>query len=335
MLLRILASAAFIASVAMSGELSPRAVTYSAMNPCRGDGCPGLIFDKGYFFEIPKADAFPPDGYSLWGPDGLLRYQVSIVAQDGTPAHVRGPAIDTDGTVAIGYAYGGYDGKARVKGGGIAIVDPGGKQTQVIDTDRWMPQHVCFAPDHSIWSSGMQLGEHDAEARSADYKMVRKYSRDGKLMGEFLPRFSFPEGLPPAYAGSIGAADDRIGVLTYPGMIADKPEWVELDFDGKLIGRWKLGPDFVLDGEKRRQIFQRGRPVFTADDHMIAEGFEAGKKTHQMMIFDRATSSWQSTDIPATLPPNSRLVGADGNDLAFESKDVNVVLVWLPLTQIH
>jgi len=36
------------------------------------------------------------------------------------------------------------------------------------------------------------------------------------------------------------AASDRIGMMTYPGLIGNNPTWVELDLQGKLLGRWEV-----------------------------------------------------------------------------------------------
>jgi hypothetical protein len=249
MLERFFLSAALV-GVAMGQSASPREVEYQSMAAC--PGCASPLFDKGYFIQLKDNPGMPPDGYDLWAPDGSLSYHVEILAPDGTHGRLRDVAIDTDGAAIVAMSYGGYGGMGRIKGGGISIVDPSGKQTQFIATDRWLPAHLCFGPDHSIWVSGTQFaplreGDHIDRSLSSGYQLVRKYSRDGKMIGEFLPRSTFPPGLSPADAGSIRAAENRIGVLVYPGDLANFPEWIELDLDGRLMGRWKLGPDTAFD----------------------------------------------------------------------------------------
>jgi hypothetical protein len=181
------------------------------------------------------------------GARWIVPIHINIVAPDGTSAHVSDVAVDRDGTAAAAMWYGGYGGNGHVAGGGITVIDPSGKQLLFIASDRWLPDHPGFGPDHSIWVSGTQFepvrdGDPLDHVSRADYRLLRKYSPGGKLLGEFLPRSSFPPGLDPAGAGAmqvgaIQAANDRIGVVMYPGKVANFPEWIEVDLDGELIGR--------------------------------------------------------------------------------------------------
>jgi hypothetical protein len=334
MLERILLSAALIGTVV--ADESPSEVVYRSMNPCRQGGCLAAVFDKGYFFQMKDYVGAPPDGYSLWDREGKLVYQLDIIAPDGTPGHLRqDAAVDTDGSAIVPISYGGYGGKGHVKGGGIVLVNPAGKQTQFIDTELWLPAHACFALDHSIWVAGTQFDSKGDHALRQDYQLIRKYSRDGKLMGEFLPRSLFPSGLPPTESGRIQAASNRIGVLLHPGMVSNEPEWVELDLNGKLMGRWKLGPSSTGDPDAHREIYSLGQLAFTADARLFAQPHDAASKKYQMKIFDRSTSSWQSTNAVAIPPARAYLVGADGNKLAFESRSDSVQIFWVPLTSEH
>jgi hypothetical protein len=168
-------------------------VEYTTMNPCHQGGCRSPRFDKGYFIQLHDyPGSVPPDGYELWGPDGSFLYNINIVAPDGTPAHVRDVAVDRDGTAVAAMWYGGYGGNGHIAGGEIALIDPTGKQLSFIATDRWLPAHPGFGPDHSIWVSGTQFepvrdGDPVDHVSRADYQLLRKYSREGKLLGEFPP----------------------------------------------------------------------------------------------------------------------------------------------------
>ena len=296
------------------------------MDPCYHGGCLSPKFDNGYFIQLNDyRGGMAPDGYQLWAPDGSLLYHIKIVAPDGTSAQVRDVAVDRDGTAVAAMWYGGYGGKGRVAGGGITVVDPSGKQRLFIATDRWIPKHPGFGSDHSIWVSGTQLDPlRDGDAWdhvSRDYQLLRKYSGEGKLLGEFLPRSSFPPGLPPAEGlGWILAANDRIGAIMYPGQVAMFPEWVEFGLDGALIGRWRLGPDSTFDPTTHNVTWQRDSLAFTTDGRLFTQSDDWTTKSHQIIIFDRSTSSWQSADPVLKVPPGSYLVGTDGNNLAFERR---------------
>lgn len=331
--MRFLLGVVFVGAVVAQ----PREVAYTTMNACPQGGCFAPLFDKGYFVQFKEFHDVPPNGYELWGPDGVLRYHAEIVAPDGTPSRLHfDAAIDTDGTAILPMWYGGYGGNGRLKGSGIVVVDPSGRQVQFIETERWTPEHVCFGPDNSIWASGTEftaLRDTDGWAGRVgqDYQIVRKYSREGKLLGEFLPRSSFPPGLPPADTGWIRAADNRIGVMTYPGNVANHPEWVELDFTGKEIGRWKLGPDVVGDRDHPERTFSLGGVVLTADGRLFAQPYEKSTKGRRVMLFDRSTSSWQPTDAAGSPPEQAFLVGSDANNLAFERRRGGVSVIWIAL----
>jgi hypothetical protein len=317
---------------------SSRDVTYRTMNTCRQGGCVSPVFDKGYFFQLKETINTPSDGYALWNPDGELIYQVSIVAPDGTPGHLREPAIDTDGTAIVPISYGGYGGRGRVIGGGIVVVDPSGKQTQFIDTGRWLPAHVAVTWDHSIFAMGTQfapLEEGDKDHVSGgDYRLIRKYSRDGKLAGEVLQRSLFPAGLPPAETGAIRIAGERVEVLAFSGMTADRPEWLELDLDGTLLGRWQLGILAEGDPVTRRMTFSRWVYSFavTADGRLFA-AVSRSKTAGELQVFDRVTSTWKAADLVA--PEHSSLVGAVGNDLVFQNRSDVVRLRWMTVAEAH
>ena len=319
MLGRILWSSVLIGAIFAADP--SREVVYSGLARC--GGCVSSTFDKGYVFQMIDAGHAPSTGLSVYTPQGRLAFQVNVKAPDGTPAYLnqQGMAADTDGTVILSMWWGGYGGFSPVKGGGVVVLDTTGTQVQFIDTARYIPSAVCFAPDHSIWMIGTQFGPKDGDVRGADYPMVRHYARDGRQIGAFLSRLSFPPGLTPGGSGIswMRAASDRVGIMTYPGMVSDTPTWVELDFQGKEIGRWKTG--------KSNQ--GNGGWAYTSDARLFSWPYDIETKTRSMAVFDKATSSWQ----PFSGGLNAQLMGADGTDLVFlgKSPGTGVQLVWMPV----
>jgi hypothetical protein len=226
------------------------------------------------------------------------------------------------------------------------LVDRNGKQKLLAETGRWLPARLCFAPDHYIWVVGTQFaslheGDDKDHVERGDYPLVRKYSSDGNLLGEYLPRSLFPPGLPPGESGAIRAAKDRIGVVASWGMVANNPEWIELNFDGKLTGRWQLGPQTVGDSVTRRATYYLEILAFTADAQLFAETENCpaeGRCSYRLVLFDRTISTWQAAGSAA--PPiaqdfvnrSRHLVGAVENNLVFEDRTHGVHLLWVPLT---
>jgi hypothetical protein len=303
--IRILLSIAALLGSALATDISGSGVTYALANNCSQGGCRAFSFDKGYLFQINEYGD-KPDGIAVFDPKGGLAYQVNVTAPEGSPANLaETAAADTDGTVLAPISYGGMGHWS----GGIVVLNQDGKQVRFIDTGRFLPEAACFAPDHSIWVMG----------RRGDGKLVRKYSSDGKLIGSFLPRSLFPPGLPPAGSGVgwIRASHDRIGMMVYPGEGSNNPEWIELDLEGNLMGRWKLGPQFTGDPVTHNVTYSLGGVAFTSDGRLFAETETCPALYHcsdQLVLLDRDSSTWKAvSDNP--LDRFHLLLAADGNDL--------------------
>ena len=97
--------------------------------------------------------------------------------------------------------------------------------------------------------------------------------------------------------------------MLYPGQTSENPEWVEMDFSGNLIGRWKLGG----------RSGQSNGFAFTADARLFAPSYDPETKKYQLMSFDRKSSSWQPVDGGV----KGLLLGADGNNLVFQMSERN------------
>ncbi len=213
----------------------------------RGYGTQPLpAFDKGYLLFTHHDE---PDGVEVWGPDGKLVFKTGLATHpDG---HVMSAAIDSDGSVAVGI---GYSGSTLTHRGGIAFLDRSGKEIRFVDTDRYMPAHVCFDANHILWTFGWQrdIAPNDT-ADSEDYFLFRKYTTDGDMLGAYAKRSSFPRpglepGSPQGGLWRLRIANDRVGALAYSGHTSASREWIELGLDGHLIGHWKIGAE-VHGGE--------------------------------------------------------------------------------------
>ena len=233
-----------------------------------------------------------------------LGEMVSTYKPDGSPAmtiarpengYMPNVAIDTDGFVAGAVD---YTGESR---GGVSIFGPTGVATRVIDTGKYRPSGVCFAPDHTVWAIGWQ--EKKEPEGDATYSLLRRYSRDGTLLGEFLPRNSLPAGRnEPAHpitgGWNLRIAQGRVGAfLTYGGT---KGLWVETDLQGKEVGRWPVDID--------------GHPAaFTATGEVYARAVSG------IAVLDHVAGKWNYTAIEAT----DVLVGSDGDALVFAVRGEN------------
>lgn len=187
-------------------------------------------FYGGYAFFVER-----PDFIKLYSPDGKLALATTVATD--MHASVISVAVDSDGTMAVGYTSKGL--------GGMDLLDTRGNKLGSFSTGQYLPSHIAFRDDHSVLTFGWEMHSQDPTLNTADYRSVRHYTRSGVQIGAYLPRSLFPRGLEPAcdnwQTQGVYVANDRIGVLACSGMTSANPEWVELDFEGNLIGRWHVG----------------------------------------------------------------------------------------------
>ena len=286
-------------ATAPGGEIQPGKEVFFG----RGFGADPLpAFDKGYLL-------FPGHGgrLTVYGPDGILHFDADVRNPAGGSASIMNAAVDSDGTVAVTAAHIASSGPS----GGIAFLDSAGKPTRFIPTGQYMPAHLTFDRDHSLWVFGWQRDSAHAAEDPQDYFQVRKFSKDGTEIGAYLPRSLFPGKLKP-FGGQRGlwlarAASDRIGALAHPSDAGHDPEWIELDLEGKLIGRWKLGRR--LDGGL----------AYTSDARLFTRWWDRKSRKPLLWRLDKEASAWVGVEDP--LPEDEfragLLLGADGNDLVF------------------
>lgn len=261
-------------------------------------------------------------GYIYWiGRDGRNGTVTIYAPDDHAPltfdgnGPVHSIAIDTDGTVAV--AWGRWDSE---EGGGVDFRDKYGQLLKTIRTPEYVPVHLWFADDHSLWSFG---GPRNAEGRSDPHGMtVRKYLPDGKEAGAYLPRSVFPPGLEPGgfpcWRHSITVAPDRVGLWAVSGQQSSQTEWVELGLDGKLLGRWRLD-QFTSDANTQVAL--------TADGHVFLQQHDTKTGAHPLYELDRTSSTWRAVEAP----PSGRMEAADGEALIFSDFGLGPIhLRWYP-----
>jgi hypothetical protein len=151
-------------------------------------------FRHGYLMIRPGFDLAE---FSVYAPDGRFAYDKFVELSEGdgrlSVAQVSDVDFDAEGNAALAAAAGGI---TQCKLRGVLLLDQTGRQTGFIDTGCYLPAHIAFAPDHSIWTVVMELDSAGMEDRQ-DYMVVRHFSLDGKQLKATLPRSSFPKGLAP------------------------------------------------------------------------------------------------------------------------------------------
>jgi hypothetical protein len=270
---------------------------------------PVVTFDHGF---VGAWDLEQVHSLTLYDPDGHRMFDVSSVTlPDGTKSDAPiSVAIDSDGTSAVVYW---FEEGTRA---GVAILDKAGNHVRVIETQPYRPAQVCFAPDHSIWTLGDQW---KVNLRPADDFMVfHHYSRNGNLLGSFVPRSALPTwegmGVDQVVAPFVGgwrlrASQDRIGAALWAALLlgSDKQAWVELDLQGGLMAQW------IYSNSPGEAVMPA---AFTSDGQLFGMHSIEGNRIG-ISVFDKPTSSWR----PAPWVPNGSLRGADGMRLVYQEGD--------------
>jgi hypothetical protein len=245
----------------------------------------------------------PFNGFSAFAPDGRLAFDKVIeLPGGGSQSSVNDVDFDANGNAAVAAS---AFGSTPCMLHGVLLLDATGRQTSFIDTGCYVATHIAIAPDHSIWTLGWQRDSGSTEEDREEYMIVRRFTFDGKQVSAFLPRSSFPKGLPPGAAGgelTIEVTPDRVGVLVYSGRVGTDREWVELDWNGRIIERLRIDS----------AVQSPASVAFTADDHVYLQG-----ACHQE-LFTLDSSSHALRRIP---DQGAILMGADGNDLVYQQSD--------------
>jgi hypothetical protein len=189
----------------LAEHVAPREVVYPGASPVAGQTVP--LFANGYLIYLHH-----PNRLQVLRPDTQLAYEYDVPcpAQIST-CSVAAVAISREGMAAIAIG-------SRTTSG-IRLLDKIGKEQRFIPTGGYVPRQLAFDRRGDLWSIGWQRDQwHDHLESSENYNIVRNYSPDGTLRGEFLPRSLWATKHGPALGGRgywiMYAADDRMGAMT-------------------------------------------------------------------------------------------------------------------------
>jgi hypothetical protein len=129
-----------------------------------------------------------------------------------------------------------------------------------------------------------------------------------------LPPFTVARGL-----WKVRAAKGSVGALAYPAHAGHELEWVELDLEGNLIGRWTL-PGYPNGGYAYTESGEIDAQFMARDDHPL-------------LVLDRESSTWKpARDTKPEWDQNRSfglLLGAGGDHLVFHAQPTSGVrLLW-------
>jgi hypothetical protein len=286
---------------------------WPADGPVREVSAPAIVsshmpgFYNGYLYSCE-----PHHVLTLFAPDGHEIFSLPFEGHGNGKVAVESIAVDSDGTLAVAWQ--------DRPNAGIDIRNLSGKLVRSIDTGLYVPAHLSFGQDHSLWALGWQRDASDpATSDGRDYPIVRKYSIDGKEIRAYLSKSLFAEGLPPGMAERqarrITVTANRVGLEVVSGNVGNQREWVEMDLNGNVQGRWKLDPWNKFPGV-----------AFTSNNQAYVHRYNRKTNAMEMYKLNRATSTWDHVN-----GPDMELYGADGDQLVFARWPDNLMhLSWFP-----
>lgn len=157
-------------------------------------------FHNGKFISIRFEITAPgtPNTF-LYDPAGKQTASYSLSPADATKIRIYSASVGASGLLAaVGVA---VDKSGRFATF-LAVVPPGKSQASYHSLNPYESQRVAVGEDDSIWITTGRLDEAGGEASpKGDYKVLRKFSKEGKFLGEFMPQSSLKGFLPASGAG--------------------------------------------------------------------------------------------------------------------------------------
>jgi hypothetical protein len=265
--------------------------------PIRYENLPGVaIYNDGYLIS------WNSPVYSMVTFYGRDRQRVYSVSEHEDGIYHVAWTIDSDGVAAGAY-------QARDAWvGRIDIFNPTGKLTRTINTGSYVPQHVAFAPDHTIWAAGYQA-ENDGRE---DFNVLHHYARTGKELGQLLQwsQIAGDENSYTALQPIIGGrwlytGNDRIGLQVESDF--GHSTWIEVSYSGALLGKYNLG----TPGEVCYSL-----AGMTADGTVYA-AISVEDTFSGWAVLDHSNHAWHKIAGPSA----GQIIGSDGENLVFSQHD--------------
>jgi hypothetical protein len=290
--MRLCASTAFVLAATIAIAAEPVRETVFEAGQFRWPTIPGFHGSRIYFRDQARHNRV-----SLYSTDGKAEATFDTPVSAGALPEVLTLAIDSDGTVAVAW----QSASGTKASAGIDYHAATGKLLRSIDTGSFVPAHLAFAPDHSLWSFGWQRDSFEPRRPDPeDYMTLRRFDPDWRQVAAQLPHSIFTQepAFPSWQRRQLAISRDRIGVLAHPAARNARREWIETDFEGKLLGRWEV--PFVVD-----------RSAATSDGRVYLESGENSARIVAQL--DRTHGTWTKI----ANPPPGILCGAEDNEVVF------------------
>lgn len=228
----------FLLSVTSHVNLRAQDALASIHPKAVSDSTRRVVFDRGAFFGPSAAMPEWHNGYlvsravetfetgvpnvRLYGTSGEKVSEAAIWFLGSYRVIIYSATATADGGMIAGGHAEKPDGSA---GPFIALINPAGKITNVIQTKDFYPENVCQGPDGTVWSFGGMGYLTDSEPNPGD--TLRHFDFQKGEIGSYLPRLLFPKHPGPEIRAYIRCSANE--VVAYS---ATAHEYIEMKYAG-------------------------------------------------------------------------------------------------------
>jgi hypothetical protein len=206
---------------------------------------------------------------------------------DGKEMALSGSAMDTVGRSAYF----------------IARISLDGTNSVITRDSIYMPRKIAFAPDGSLWTSGVE------RKGPGDAGVFRRYDRSGKILGAFVPKSMFPDILVLFdHTGCLMASNDRVAWYSSRGS-----RYIEMSLQGNLLTDIAIDPPSDPFNGYGMGLTYNGDVFISAAHSAVAAG---GSRVTiwTIYILDRSTRTWRPVFERSTDGPDfGHIYGVDSN----------------------
>jgi hypothetical protein len=261
--------------------------------------------------------SFPGRPVPKWQNGFLLAYQThnepsAIFAFDRSGQMVFNKKIEIPGSgeILIRDTAASVDGRFAIAGSGtatgqfIASLTPSGAMAWVVKSTDFGTERILFAPDGTLWAFGHAFGPSIRRPEDVpDYPTLRQYDSQGNLVRSVLSKstFTFKTWKLPDMRAFLLTTRDRIGIYSDSAR-----EWVEVSFNGEVLGRWK-GVDIP------EHDFATGAALLPSGVYVSAQ-YHTTPRTPVSHIFklNKESGTWNIIDHEPQFP---EILGIDGDQI--------------------
>jgi hypothetical protein len=254
-----------------------------------------------------------------WQNGYLLAYQTyrepsALFAFDRSGQMVLNKRIEIPGSgeIIIRDTAASIDGRFAITGSGtatgrfIASLTPSGAMAWIVKSTDFAAERIGFAPDGTLWAFGHVFGPSIRKPEDVpDHPTLRQYDSEGHLARSVLPKSSFAltTWKQPDMRAYMVPTRDRIGIYSDSAR-----EWVEVSFDGEVLGRWK-------GMELPEYDFATGAALLPNGHVYVSVQYHTSPRTEvllQVFKLDKQSGRWSIVD---QNPDTHDILGVDGDQV--------------------